>query len=289
MKIKIAIIVLAIAIVGLGIALFATKKQAEEQQTKDAATIADLSGQVMSAKKQIDDLGQVNIVLTNDLAASRQQLAQLSNSLASAAAALNSTRSSLLSAQNQITNLNTYITNLNTHIADLEVQNKVLDQRAGELTNSLAQLPASIEKTQTQLAIAETNRIFIEQELQKQMAKKAELEHKFNDLDTLRAQVRKLRDEMFVARRLQLMKNDNGTKKGAELLIQRNVTFTNLPVMKPATVAAPVVTTTNKPAAVRPPAPVAKPASGYDLNVEVGSDGSVKVIPPLGATNRPAR
>ena len=282
MKIKIAIIVLAIAIVGLGIALFAIKKQAEEQQTKDAATIADLSGQVMSAKKQIDDLGQVNIVLTNDLAASRQQLAQLSNSLASAAAALNSTRSSLLSAQNQITNLN-------THIADLEVQNKVLDQRAGELTNSLAQLTASIEKTQTQLAIAETNRIFIEQELQKQMAKKAELEHKFNDLDTLRAQVRKLRDEMFVARRLQLMKNDNGTKKGAELLIQRNVTFTNLPVMKPATVAAPVVTTTNKPAAVRPPAPVAKPASGYDLNVEVGSDGSVKVIPPLGATNRPVR
>ena len=288
MKIKIAIIVLAIAIVGLGIALFAIKKQAEEQQTKDAATIADLSGQVMSAKKQIDDLGQVNIVLTNDLAASRQQLAQLSNSLASAAAALNSAQSSLLSAQNQITNLNTYITNLNTHIADLEVQNKVLDQRASELTNSLAQLTASIEKTQTQLAIAETNRIFIEQELQKQMAKKAELEHKFNDLDTLRAQVRKLRDEMFVARRLQLMKNDNGTKKGAELLIQRNVTLANVPAMKPATVAAPVVTT-NKPAVVRPPAPVAKPASGYDLNVEVGSDGSVKVIPPLGATNGPAR
>ena len=27
----------------------------------------------------------------------------------------------------------------------------------------------------------------------------------------------------------------------------------------------------------------------YGLNVEVGSDGSVKVIPPLGATNTPAR
>ena len=282
MKIKIAIIVLAIAIVGLGIALFAIKKQAEEQQTKDAATIADLSGQVMSAKKQIDDLGQVNIVLTNDLAASRQQLAQLSNSLASAAAVLTDTRSSLLNAQNQITNLN-------THIADLEVQNKVLDQRASELTNTLAQLTASIDKTQNQLAIAETNRIYLEQELQKQMAKKAELEHKFNDLDTLRAQVRKLRDEMFVARRLQLMKNDNGMKKGAELLIQRNVTFVNVPVTAPAKVAAPVVTATNKPAAVRPPAPATKSASGYDLNVEVGSDGSVKVIPPLGATNSLSR
>ena len=86
MKTKIAIIVLAIAIIGLGITLFTIKNKAEEQQAKDAATISDLSGQVVSAKKQIDELGQVNIVLTNDLAASRQQLAQLSNSLGSAAA-----------------------------------------------------------------------------------------------------------------------------------------------------------------------------------------------------------
>ena len=275
MKIKIAIIVLAVACIGLGIALFTIKKQADEQQAKDAATISDLSGQVVNAKKQIDELGQVNIVLTNDLAISRQQLAQLSNSLTSAAATLAATQTSLASAQNQITNLN-------THISDLEVQNKVLDQRAGELTNTLALLTASIEKTQTQLAIAETNRAFVEQELQKQLAKKAELEHKFNDLDALRAQVRKLRDEMFVARRLQLMKNDNGNKKGAELLIQRDVKFVNVPVSTPA----PTTTTTaSAPAAIKRPA---AQAPSYDLNVEVGSDGSVKVIPPLGATNLPA-
>ena len=275
MKIKIAIIVLAVACIGLGIALFTIKKQADEQQAKDAATISDLSGQVVNAKKQIDELGQVNIVLTNDLAISRQQLAQLSNSLTSAAATLAATQTSLASAQNQITNLN-------THISDLEVQNKVLDQRAGELTNTLALLTASIEKTQTQLAIAETNRAFVEQELQKQLAKKAELEHKFNDLDALRAQVRKLRDEMFVARRLQLMKNDNGNKKGAELLIQRDVKFVNVPVSTPA----PTTTTTaSAHAAIKRPA---AQAPSYDLNVEVGSDGSVKVIPPLGATNLPA-
>jgi len=92
MKIKIAIIVLAVACVGLGIALFNIKKQADEQQAKDTATISDLSGQVVNAKKQIDELGQVNIVLTNDLAISRQQLAQLSNSLASAATTLANTQ-----------------------------------------------------------------------------------------------------------------------------------------------------------------------------------------------------
>jgi len=262
MKIKIAIIILAVACAGLGIALITIKKQAKDQQTQDAATISDLSGQVVNAKKQIDELGQVTLTYSNDLASSRQQLslseqqlAQLSNNLASAAATLTETRSSLTSAQGQITNLN-------SHISELELQNKVLDQRASELTNTIAQLTSSIENTQNQLAIAQTNRLFIEQELEKQLAKKAELEHRFNDLDEVRAQVRKLRDEMFVARRLQWMKNDNSQKKGAELLIQRNV---------PAT---------NAPAAGRQPA--------YDLNVEVGSDGSVKVIPPLDATNAPA-
>jgi chromosome segregation ATPase len=140
----------------------------------------------------------------------------------------------------------------------LEDQNKVLDQRASELTNTIAQLNAQIEDTQNKLAISETNNAFIQAELQKQLAQKAELEHKFNDLNTVRAQVKKLKDELFVARRIQLDKNTNGTKKGGELLIQRT------------------------------PPPVAKPATDYNLNVEVGSDGSVKVIPPLGKTNSPA-
>jgi chromosome segregation ATPase len=252
MKIKIAIIVLAIAAVGLGIALFAIKKQADDQQTKDTATISDLSGQVVNAKKQIDDLGQVNLTYSNDLASSQQLISQVSNQLSSAAATLVETRTSLTSAQGQIASLN-------SRINDLETQNKVLDQRVVELTNTIAQLNLSIEDTQNQLAIAQTNRVFLEQELQKQIAKRTELERKFNNLDELRAQVKKLREEAYVTRRIQLMKNDNGGKKGAEQLLQKSVTVTP------------------------PSADV-----NYNLNVEVGSDGSVKVIPPLGATNAPA-
>ena len=60
------------------------------------------------------------------------------------------------------------------------------------------------------------------------------------------------------------MKNDNGNKKGAELLMVRNPVP---PANAKSTNAAP----------------------NYDLNVEVGSDGSVRVIPPLGtATNSAA-
>ena len=263
MKIKIAIVVLAVVCLGLGIALFATKKQGDEQHATDVSSIVDFSNQVVNANVQLNDFRQTNLALTNDLAAVQQQLTlsqqqsdQLSNSLAAASAALNSTKASLASTQTSLASAQDQISSLNTHISDLETQNKVLDQRATELTNTIAQLSSSIENTQNQLAIAETNRVFIEQELEKQMAQKAELEHKFNDINEVRSQVKKLRDEMFIARRLQLMKNDNGNKKGAELLMQRNQVHA-------------VASATNK-------APV-----NYDLNVEVGSDGSVRVIPPL--------
>ena len=266
MKIKIVIVSLVVVCIGLGIALFATKQQGEDQHRRDVDAINDFSNQLVGANSHLDELRQVNLQLTNDLALSQQQAAQLSNTIASANATLEQTKTSLASAKDQINGMN-------VQIAALEAQNKVLEQRANDLTNTIAQLGVSIENTQQRLAITETNRIFLEQELQKEMAQKAELEHKFNDLGELRTQVKKVRDEIFIARRLQLMKNDNGNKKGAELLIQRTVTPTNAP-----TVAAPVV----------PARAATAPRSNYDLNVEVGSDGTVKVIPPLGATNTAA-
>ena len=94
------------------------------------------------------------------------------------------------------------------------------------------------------------------------MAQKAVLEHKFSDISEVRAQLGKLKEEVFVARRVQLGKSDISGKKGAELLkLFRSTPATN---------------------------PPAKNASPYDLNVEVGSDGSVKIIAPAGATNSPA-
>jgi len=255
MKIKIAIIILAIAAIGLGIALFATKKQGEEQHTKDVESITDFSNQVVTAHIKIEDLSQVNLALTNDLAVVHQEALELSNSLVNANSVLASTKSSLAAAQGEITNLN-------VQVSDLEIQNKVLDQRAAELTNTIAQMNALIADTHARLMQAETNTAFLQGELQKQMTQKAELEHKFNDVNEVRAQVKKLKDEMFIARHIQLSKNDNSGKKGAQLLMTR----TPPP-------------STNSPAKLPP---------NYDLNVEVGSDGSVKIIPPIGATNAPA-
>lgn len=255
MKNKIILVILAVVCVGLLIGLFAIKKQGEEQHSTDMNSIVDFSNQVVNAGSQINDLKQVNLALTNDLASSRQQFLDVSNNLVTTAATLATSQSDLAGAQSQITNLN-------TRVADLEFQNKTLDERVNELTNTIAQLNSQITDTQQKLVASGNANAYLQQELQRQMAQKAELEHKFNDLDELRQQVKKIKNDLFTARRLQFMKNDVSQKKGSELLVQRNTPPTNSPAGLP----------------------------GNGLNVEIGSDGSVRVIPPLGTpTNVPAQ
>jgi len=251
MNTKIGIAILAVACVGFAVALLVVKHQADIQQQNSASTISDFSNQIVKANVSIDDLNQVNLNLTSDLATNRQMSLELSNKLVETVGTLSNTTASLQSAQEEITNLN-------QHIADLEAQNQVLDQRASSLSNTIASLDTQITFTQMKLAASETNNTFLDDELKQQVAQKAELERKFNDLDDVRAQVRKLRDDLLAARRLEWMRegiDPNKQVKGGQLLMQRPASATN-----------------------------AAPAAGsslYNLNVEVGSDGSVHVIPPL--------
>ena len=257
MKTKVGMVVLIVACVGLIVALFTTKMAMDDRLRKDADAIIDFSNQLTTATANLNELRQVNLILTNDLASTRQEALTLSNQFTEASGKLADTKTSLQDAQNQITNLN-------SRLADLEAQNQVLDRRAAALTNAITGLNAQIAGTQKKLAGAETNNAFLQKELQRQTAARAELENKFNNLSMVRAQVKKLRDELFVARRLEWMREgtEPGSQpKGAQLLMQR-----------PA------------PANARPP--------HYNLNVEVSSDGSIHVIPsptnaPAATTNQP--
>jgi chromosome segregation ATPase len=270
MKIKVVIIILALASLGLGIALLLTKKQADEQHASDVTSITEYSNQVVDAHEHLKEAGQVNLTLSNDLASSQQQLtlsadqtAQLSNRLAATSTTLAETKTSLDETRTSLASAQELVTNLNTRVADLEARNKQLDQQAEALHLSLAQLTEQIESTKNQLAVTKTNAAFLQGELQKQLAQKAELEHKFNDLDELRGQVKKMKDEIFIARRREWMKSDTGKRKGAELLMRYGA---------PATGSS----------------PRKLPGTNYDLKVEIGSDGTARVIPPPGRTNNPA-
>ena len=261
MKTKLGIVILVMVCGGLAIALFVTKNAADERLKKDADAILDFSNQLVNASKTLDDYRQVNLMLTNDLASSRQEALTFSNQFTETSGLLASTKTSLQGAQDQIASLN-------DRIAGLETRNQVLDQRAAALTNAIASLDAQIADTQQKLAGAETNNAFLERELQRQTAAKAELENKFNNLTVVRAQVKKLKNDLFVARRLQWMRDGSeagSQQKGAQLLTQRAASITNTG---------------------RPP--------HYDLNVEVSSDGSIHVVPlpasvPATTSNSPAQ
>lgn len=251
MKPKIGIVIITVIGVGLLIALLVSKKAAEDQQQKDADAILYFSNQLSTANTSLDDLRQVNLVLTNDMMATHQALETASNNLTATTATLADVQAALENSQGQVTNLTGRVT-------DLESENKVLDERANSLSNSIIALDAQISETRKKLAAAENNNTFLAVELQRQMQEKSELQRKFNDLDEVRAQVKKLRDEEFSARRLEWI--NNGTSpdtqvKGAQLLMGRKASH-------PAKTAP----------ASRPPQ--------YDLDVEVGSDGSVHVVPP---------
>jgi TolA-binding protein len=283
MKPKIAIIVLVLALLALAIALFAIKQQDMNQHSTDVKTIVTISNKLDEATAQIGELVKVNTDLTNDLSFTRQQLTvanehieQLSNTLMSVEVQLENTTALLAIARNTVTNLNVKVT-------DLEWHNKTLEQNQQELTNTIAQLNLQIADTERKLSTEKKNRTFLEKELAKQIALRTELEGKFNSIAEMRAQLRKLRDDKIMADRIATMKDPTYGKKGAELLMMQSTGMN--PNTQPAVAGAAAGSATNAAATAKKPA-----VNDYSLNVEVGNDGSVKVIPPLGAaTNAPAK
>jgi chromosome segregation ATPase len=194
----------------------------------------------------------VNIMLTNDLGAVRTELSQLTNKFTEVVQTLNQTEASLKASQNAVAERD-------QKIAALETQNRELDEKAIDLSAALTNLTLQITETQRQLDASQGDKEFLEKELKRLIAEKAELERQFNDLAILRAQVAKLKEELSIARRLEWIRKGlfaADEQKGAQKLM----------TMRP------------------PPAP--PKTNVYDLNVEVSSDGSVKVIP--GLTNPPA-
>lgn len=254
MKNLIGVIILAALCIGLGVVLFSTKKQAQEEKQKDVETILSHSNQWVKTSLELDEQRQVNTALTNDLGSAREEFAKLTNKFTDVATTLTKTEASLKASQ-------TAVAERDSKIAALETQNRELDEKAIDLSAALTNLTTQITETQRKLEASEGDKSFLEKELKRLMAEKAELERQFNDLAVLRAQVSKLKEELSIARRLEWIRKGlfaSDEQKGAQKLMN---------VRNPVT-------------------PPAASTNAYDLNVEVNSDGSVKVIP--GLTNAPA-
>jgi chromosome segregation ATPase len=251
MKTKIAFVIVLVICVGLGIALITRNKQAAEQHDADVQTAKNLSDQLVSITTKEADLERVNTALDKDLTVRKTEVVKLSNDLTQVSQNLAKSESALKSALEENAKRD-------AKIAELENQKEALDKKASDLQGSITDLEVRITDTQKKLSASEGDKAFLEKELKRLMAEKAELERQFNDLAVVRQQLRKLKEELAVSRRLAWQNLFAGDDKGATRLMQG----ANTPRL--------ANNTTNV----------------YDLNVEVNSDGSVKVIPPL--TNAPA-
>jgi len=253
MRIKLGLAILALALAGVLAALLVTKHADGQRIKADRDAILDFSNQLITARANLDELGQVNLRLTNDLAESRRDAVTFSNQLTDAAGDLAVTRNSLEGARSEITNLNQRLTGL-------AAQNQVLDQRAAALASAIDGLNAQIAETRERLADSETNNGFLERELQRQTAARAQLESKFNDLAAVRTQVKKLKQDQVIARRLEWMRE--GTEPTRQLKSAQQLALHSAP----------------------PP----PPPPHYDLNVEVGADGAIRVLSALSNAPAPA-
>jgi chromosome segregation ATPase len=257
MKTMIGLVVLAALSLGLGVALLLSSKHATEEKQKDTGTILQLSNSWAETEGKLQEQKQVILTLEQDhkqqLAELTNRFSELSNQYAAVAGTLAKTEDSLKATKEEVARRDAKIT-------ELEQRNRDLDQRALDLSGALTNLTTQIAVTQGKLARSEGDKAFLEKELKRLMSEKAELERQFNDLVLVRAQVTKLREDLNVSRRLEWIRKglfSTDEPKGAQKLMQKNLA---------------------------PPPPDNE--GKYDLNVEVNSDGSVRVVPP--ATNAPA-
>jgi chromosome segregation ATPase len=254
MKIKVAVVVLALAVLALAIGLIKTSQDAAQQQKTDQADISRLSNGWSQASAELGNYKETNLVLYKQIGDENTHIAQLSNDLGQATDNLAQKDAALKTAMETAAKRD-------AQIADLESTNEALDKQALDLKSSINTLQGQIDDTQKKLDASEGDKAFLEKELARLTAEKADLERKFNDLAVMRDQVRKLKEQLNVSRRLEWMREGvyaQQDQHGAQRLMQTSLAGT-----------AKAASTNN-----------------YDLNVEVKSDGSVQVIPPI--TNGPA-
>jgi len=254
MKNRIGVVILVVVCVGLGIGLISVKRQSDTERAKDTDSIQNFSNKLVVAASQVDETKQVNAELRKDLDTERKSYSDLTNDYSQVKASLAQAETSLRTSEQEVAKRD-------VKIAELESQNLALDRRAQDLSLDITNLTAKIDDTQKKLLASEGDKSLLEKELKRMVAEKAELERQFNDLTVLRAQVAKLREEQMIARRMDWQARGvyaAAEQKGAQRLMTGLVAPSQARAQKP----------------------------NYDLNVEVTSDGSVRVIPPL--TNSPA-
>ncbi len=234
-----------------------THHQMTAQQQSNEVIIADFSNRWETTRKTLDEQKKVNNSLETNLNVRAQQLDKLRVDVAALNTDLAKSRAETRTAQEEIAKRD-------SQINSLESKNVDLTKNMGDLQTSIASLEKQINETERKLATSEGNRHDLLSDLKRLQDEKVTLEKQLNDLSFVRDQVRKLREELTVARRLDWIRRgiySSSTKKGAEALAEMK--FKQDPE-KPTT-----------------------PPQGPGLEVEIKRSGEVKITPTTNAPPKP--
>jgi chromosome segregation ATPase len=186
------------------------------EKDKDVKQINSLSNQVVEVSGKLEEQKQVNLSLERDYATQGEELKTYSNNLA----ALNvNFAKAQADAKAQAETAKEEVRRRDARINELETERDGMTRKMNDLTNSIAGLESQITETQRKLEASEGDREFLLKELKRLQAEKSDLERQFNNLAMLREQVKHLRDELSISRRLEWIRRGlYGSLKGGELL-----------------------------------------------------------------------
>jgi chromosome segregation ATPase len=251
MKGKVGVIVLLIICVFLAVFIYLSQEKAKEQQSKAVINITQLSNDLNATSSKLTEQQKVNENLTASLQSRTTELLSVSNKLENVSLQLARTQQE---AENAAKAAQEEVAKRDARISKLEGQNDEMTAKINNLTEVLGELEKQITETERKLSASEGDREFLLVELKRLQAEKADLERQLTDLSLLREQIRKLRDELSIARRLEWIRQGlyGPEQRGAERLEAGHATA---------------------------------PQPGYDLNVEIRQDGGARVVEQ---TNAPA-
>lgn len=177
-----SIVALVVVSIVLVVVLITTKNSDNAQMTADANAIVDYSNRLDTAEMHVSERNGALIILSNTLAETTQTL---SNQLTAAQSAL------ALDAE-QLTNLNLQITAANTENQALNQHVLALTNQVTALSGQLAQTQASLTQTNKDLAQLHKDYTLLENRFRRDVAERIVVEHKFNMISELQAQLKKL-------------------------------------------------------------------------------------------------
>ncbi len=245
MNAKIVAILLTVLCLLLAVGLIYRHTSATEEKKKDVSTITHFSNEVVDVSKRLDEQKLVNLSLERDNGTQAEEIKTYSNNLASVSASFAKTQADAKAAAETAKQ---EVRRRDARIAELETEREGMTRKMDDLTGSITNLETQIADTQVKLEASEGDREFLLKELKRLQAEKSELERQFNDLAQLRDQVRHLRDELSVSRRLEWIRRGlYGSLKGSEIL-RKSMAST------------------------------AGARTNYNLDVEIRRDGSAEVL-----------